>query len=496
MNIIEHNDSQFTKERNELERYLMRIIQRYFDIEQNHSLESTEAIIVESLMRLKQTLIDNYKFIFNLNGESGNVTLTINKIGGEPAFKKNTAFNKNFGQEEDTVCEGNDERLFDERDPLPHVHKIENIESLKEIIETLEVSPISEIHANQNILDMIRYSGKKAEIDLAELEFLEVAVNRYYENLEYLQREAESIHRKKTEEFVEYKDRILEYLNRAKIVIQTSITWLNKAKEYTNSQTKSTRIWYQSLINKFVTKQQLENMEKYFSNAVQFITDGEITLHDGSIVLHQDMNAEKTIINQHTYESAQIPTEVIENTENVRIKMWFCHDKTDGITERFPLPYMFLTENDSWNVIRGTYDENGHIDINVNLTFSIDGLITNNNFHDDRTIIVPIEKKEVWWTEAITEITNNYGTLCNITKDNKKAFVLNLLNNDIKYWANDKDDMTTSEGSQFLLIDKNGNIEKTEFGRGGYIIEYKIKYLSEYFTNPRIYYQVYGERNS
>ena len=40
----------------------------------------------------------------------------------EPAFEKNTAFNKNFGDEENTVCEGNDVRLSDARTPLSHTH--------------------------------------------------------------------------------------------------------------------------------------------------------------------------------------------------------------------------------------------------------------------------------------------------------------------------------------------------------------------------------------
>ena len=40
--------------------------------------------------------------------------------GKEPEFSKNTAFNKNFGQESDTVCEGDDSRLSDDRTPLEH----------------------------------------------------------------------------------------------------------------------------------------------------------------------------------------------------------------------------------------------------------------------------------------------------------------------------------------------------------------------------------------
>lgn len=40
----------------------------------------------------------------------------------EPAFEKNTAFNKDFGTTENTVCEGDDPRLADDRNPKSHEH--------------------------------------------------------------------------------------------------------------------------------------------------------------------------------------------------------------------------------------------------------------------------------------------------------------------------------------------------------------------------------------
>ena len=49
----------------------------------------------------------------------------------EPAFSKNTAFNKNFGTSIDTVCVGNDVRLSDARTPLSHIHLISDINSLQ-----------------------------------------------------------------------------------------------------------------------------------------------------------------------------------------------------------------------------------------------------------------------------------------------------------------------------------------------------------------------------
>ena len=47
---------------------------------------------------------------------------TSGEVGAEPAFSKNTAFNKNFGAGTGTVCEGNDSRLSDARPPAAHSH--------------------------------------------------------------------------------------------------------------------------------------------------------------------------------------------------------------------------------------------------------------------------------------------------------------------------------------------------------------------------------------
>ena len=51
-------------------------------------------------------------------------SLTPSSIGAEPAFSKNTAFNKNFGTEAGTVTQGNDPRLSDARTPVLHGHSL------------------------------------------------------------------------------------------------------------------------------------------------------------------------------------------------------------------------------------------------------------------------------------------------------------------------------------------------------------------------------------
>lgn len=55
---------------------------------------------------------------------SDQTDLNTELLNREPTFSKNTGFNKDFGNQENTVVEGNDPRLSDARQPTPHVHDI------------------------------------------------------------------------------------------------------------------------------------------------------------------------------------------------------------------------------------------------------------------------------------------------------------------------------------------------------------------------------------
>ena len=56
MALEQHEDNRFIKERDDVEKYLLRIIQRYFDIQNVYKQESIEAIIIEPLTRYKQSI--------------------------------------------------------------------------------------------------------------------------------------------------------------------------------------------------------------------------------------------------------------------------------------------------------------------------------------------------------------------------------------------------------------------------------------------------------
>lgn len=289
MNVTEYENGQYTKELNEVERYLMRMIQRYFDIEYTNTKESIEAIINESLARLKQDLLDNTNYIFNFNQEVGRITLTIQKFNGEPLFDKNTAFNKDFGDTQDTICEGNDIRLYNDRIPLEHVHDMDSISSLKDKLESLVISP-QDLHKNKNILDMIRYTGSMAEIDLVMIEHLQKSIASHYESLESIQREIKVAYNKKNESITAIKERIQQELERSQTVIQDSVSWLENAKSYSDRRIQDFKSYYKSLLGNIVTEEQFNLLTERLAHSVTFIGDGEFQLSDGNMTIKQNPN--------------------------------------------------------------------------------------------------------------------------------------------------------------------------------------------------------------
>lgn len=98
------------------------------DVEAFYPDSSAEQIAVESAkLTSKNVLAALNEIVDKINGldtgvtgvkgdaettyRKGNVNLTPANIGAEPAFTKNTAFNKNFGTAAGTVMEGNDSRV-------------------------------------------------------------------------------------------------------------------------------------------------------------------------------------------------------------------------------------------------------------------------------------------------------------------------------------------------------------------------------------------------
>ena len=139
----------------------------------------------------------------------------------------------------------------------------------------------------------------------------------------------------------------------------------------------------------------------------------------------------------------------------------------------------------------------------------IPSYITQDNFYNDTTIIS---------TDETLRPYNELQNLCLIDSQAKNNFVKSLLKDDKTYliqgtrfelddgdnfYDNNGNELTyfdwdTNEPNLFyynnaIIINKNQKWATIEYNeKHGAILEYNIKRLSDYFQNPRIYYQVFG----
>lgn len=134
-----------------VEKHLIRIIERYFKLQEEYTKEDIEAIVQEAYTRLKRWMLQYRDFIFALNGKTGHLKIDIGFFEGEKKFVHKSAFNKEFGITEDTVCVGNDPRLYDARTPLSHYHNIVDIPGLREAFDAFNAqsSTLNAAHAHR-----------------------------------------------------------------------------------------------------------------------------------------------------------------------------------------------------------------------------------------------------------------------------------------------------------------------------------------------------------
>lgn len=259
MNIKEYDNNIIIKEKTSIEKYLLRIIQRYFDIENNYTKESIEEIILESLTRFKQFITIETGFIFSLNKKTGHLVLSIRDFDGQPRFNKKTAFNKNFGINNNTILEGNDPRLSDARMPLYHNHTISDIDGL---IEALSLpnrfGSESHLHINEDTVGILRYTGTMVEIDLIFLEFLETSLKQYYENLEFHQRECKSILEHAIETINNLLLKIKQYLEIIQDMINNLESWVPKSNAYTDEVIARLKNYCDNKILDFITQEEID----------------------------------------------------------------------------------------------------------------------------------------------------------------------------------------------------------------------------------------------
>ena len=307
MSIQEHDNDIYTKQYDDtVTKYIKNIVQRYFDIESNISKEKREAIILQAFTRLKEFLNaekSKFNFIMSINGKTGAVYLSMKDFGGEEKFDKNSAFNKNFcsytsqskilyndqivnyvhyGQNQsDRIVEGNDDRLFDARIPLAHVHDFSDIEKLSEILDKYGIDPnYSHLHKNLDVLQMLKYTGSMVKIDLILIELLQDKTEKIIESLQ----ETNDYFTLMATNYIKSLDVAIngsvERLNYIEQNIESYITWLQESKDYSNIKNQEYKKEINEYLEKFLSKEEYNQIKHTLEHSIRLIDKGSISLDD------------------------------------------------------------------------------------------------------------------------------------------------------------------------------------------------------------------------
>lgn len=281
MRIEELSNGNYIKDTDSVERYLLDIIKRFFE-SNNVDNDSKEYIIKKAVERMREELTIDNAGVISVNGKTGNVTITLEELGGEPLITpKRTAFNVNFGTKENTACEGNDPRLNDKRQPLEHNHEISEINglegelsNLRNLINALDAQNHS--HDNKKVLDKLIYSGTKNVIDLILLEQAEDMINDKITETEEV---ITNVNQEMQQLITEIKE-ILEQYNAEEIKAyareQDSLLE-TEVKEYFNTELQEFREEVEEELEKKISKDDYNNLIQALNTQYHILYEDIIT---------------------------------------------------------------------------------------------------------------------------------------------------------------------------------------------------------------------------
>lgn len=514
MNLREHEDNQFTKEVNEVESYLLRIVQRYFDIENNYSKESVEAMINEALTRLKRDVLGEHGFLFSLNQKTGHILLSIHDFGGELAFEKQSAFNKDFGNSADTICQGNDFRLKNRRRPTAHVHDLSNMDILNEELNRLLLSDNPHIHDNIETLNMLKYSGAKTQIDLALVEHLDQVTSDYRNNLIYHKAELDDIQKRTMEELILYLFNTNRILLHAREIAANAGNWLKYGQEYVKNCIPDLKDDIRIQLLEFVHIDTATELKQLMQMIPHNITNGEFDIPQGNIICSSPIPGQ-TNVNERISITHTIPTGTLTGIQNKNIKLYFRYD-LDGKVVDVPLPFVYSVERGKQICVTGHYTDDGEIVIESNFINTVPAYVTNADFYGNKIIFCNDASLNDFY-DTTNKMKEMGCELCLIDSSAKNTFVENRTISGKTYWINGTRSFIDnifydsnhnplsyfnwSTGSPDSTEEKmnitflNGKWKNVECDQSyGYIAEYTFKRLAECFANPRIFYRALGTK--
>ena len=305
MRMEELTNNNFIKGTDSVERYLLDIIKQYFS-SNNIDDDSREYIIKKAVERMKEEINIDNAGVVSVNGKTGEVNITLESLGGEPLVSpKLSAFNVNFGSEKNTACMGNDPRLSDDRHPLPHTHAISEVNGLNGELSSIKnninmLGNKTHKHDNLNILNLLKYSGDKSEIDLILLETTEEKTNtettKIDNSITEVQTKIDNLTNKATNELNQYQN---DYNNTKTYIDDNDNKIKTEVETYCDTvlQTKKNEIDIE--LNKKINKTQLNSvidaLNQQFHTIYETNINGFIESNDSNI--EYESNLTQDIIN-------------------------------------------------------------------------------------------------------------------------------------------------------------------------------------------------------
>lgn len=326
-----------------VEKHLIRIIERYFKLQEEYTQEDIESIVQEAYTRLKRWMLQYKDFIFALNSKTGHLKIDISSFGGEEAFDKNTAFNKDFGTAHDTVCVGNDPRLYDARNPLSHRHEIADIPGLESILESLRVqeSVLNTAHAHRfmdidaisnelhaTLLDRLVWIDKTTtqnpslypdKIDLALLGSVSVMVQQLMDQLEFYKNEVKIYEIEATQRIEEIENEneqlIYNFIELEDLVDQWNVNVFDYLDEILKIGTENIKKEIINMINPYYVMDLWEDALLKLANGDRFLYQGTADIVDKNDKVLFSEYKTRPVIDTFIYSMADDYANLFKNTK-------------------------------------------------------------------------------------------------------------------------------------------------------------------------------------
>lgn len=372
MRMEELSDSRYVKGTDTVERYLLGLVQDYFKDGAIAMNTSREFIIKKALKRMKEEL--NFEDIGVLSitlpdGRvlTGPVTLTVEDLGGEPKIEnKGSAFNVDFGDQQNTACEGNDPRLSDPRKPLPHTHDVDDIIGLKGLLSTLSgtinrVNGFAHEHKNRAVLDMITYSGNKSIIDIGAIDATEERVQKLVQEVKKLIKDYQDNIPIAAKDVYDTAQEVSQKLSDIQVAVnKNNDTCLQQARLYAEDEFKKVTTQFNASTGGggYVVKSKLDNV---LQNSISLAGSMDISLgglgSNTPITKALDSNIVAVLMSRQ------------QNINDCHFEFHFKQKDSSGKTLIYSMPHMVISNSQLVGQVIPSYFVDASNNIQICITF-------------------------------------------------------------------------------------------------------------------------------